>query len=131
MTNVFLSDINGVDRVLWFDYGYIVKLIGNVKYYKKKKKKKKIAKRELFVYFNCEVFKNCEKVEEDLNRIYCVDLGGMRGATKDFILGLYRGDGCRRVFCLWLFKNIERPCFEGTKLKTFFLGRLTGIDIDI
>ena len=52
------------------------------------------------MYFNCEVFNNCEKVEEDLYRRYCISLRDMRGITMDFILGMYGGNGCRRVFCL-------------------------------
>ena len=51
MTNVFLSGINGVDRVLGFDYGYIVKLIGNVKYYKKKNKEEKNRNKRAFCVF--------------------------------------------------------------------------------
>ena len=41
------------------------------------------------MYFNCEVFNNCEKVEDNLYRIYCVNLRDMSGITMDSVLGLY------------------------------------------
>ena len=51
MTNVFLSGINGLYRGLWCGYGYIVKLIGNVKYYKKKNKEEKKRNKRAFCVF--------------------------------------------------------------------------------
>ena len=51
ITNVFLSCINGLDRELWFVYGYIVKLIGNLKYSKKKNKEEKNRNKRAFCVF--------------------------------------------------------------------------------
>ena len=51
MTNVFLNVTNGLDRKLWFVYGYIVKLIGNLKYSKKKNKEEKNSNKRAFCVF--------------------------------------------------------------------------------
>ena len=51
MTNVFLSGINGLDRGLWLVYGYIVKLIENLKYSKKKNKEEKNRTKRTFCVF--------------------------------------------------------------------------------
>ena len=51
ITNVFLSGINGLDRELLFVYGYIVKLIGNLKYSKKKNKEEKNSNKRAFCVF--------------------------------------------------------------------------------
>ena len=50
------------------------------------------------MYFNCEVFNNCEKVEEDLNRIYCVNRGDMRGITMDLYWGCIGVTGAEGYF---------------------------------
>ena len=52
------------------------------------------------MYFNCEVFNNCEKVEEVLYRIYCVNIRDMSGITMGSVSRLNRGEEGRRVFCL-------------------------------
>ena len=51
ITNAFLSCINGWDCVLWVVYGYIVKLIGNLKYSKKKNKEEKNSNKRAFCVF--------------------------------------------------------------------------------
>ena len=51
MTNVFLNVINGLDRELWCVYGYIVKLIGDLKYSKKKNKEEKNSNKRAFCVF--------------------------------------------------------------------------------
>ena len=51
MTKVFLNVTNGLDRELWFVYGYIVKLIGDLKYSKKKNKEEKNSNKRAFCVF--------------------------------------------------------------------------------
>ena len=51
MANVCHNVINGLDRKLWFVYGYIVKLIGNLKYSKKKNKEEKNSNKRAFCVF--------------------------------------------------------------------------------
>ena len=50
-TNVFLNGNNGLDSELWFVYGYIFKLIGNLKYSKKKNKEEKNRNERAFCVF--------------------------------------------------------------------------------